>query len=152
MVDLITLTNAYIEQWRLIPELVAELDGDAANIAAYIDLNPETRSHVRAVYTQKPGTVLLAWFETVLNEGEISGWRHRHQISVRAQRGHSELIIIYKLIEGVPVPGNDLRWRDCSVMPAVYSADIVGIARITDEEGIDYFVITMETRETGDAK
>jgi hypothetical protein len=152
LVDLIALTNAFVDTLRLIPQLVADLDqGSPDSIVPYIDVNPQRNSWTAAIYQMKPGTVMVIWQETLLTEGEMSAWMHRVQFCVRAQRGASAMTLLNDIVNGVPDPGNTLRWRFCPVMDGVLPTNVTEIARLTDEEGIDYFVITTETRETGDA-
>jgi hypothetical protein len=76
---------------------------------------------------------------------------HRFQFFVRAQRGASALDLINLIVDGVPNPGDGLRWRYCPVMAGVLPAVISSINRPIDEEGIDYFSLTVDTTETGDS-
>jgi hypothetical protein len=151
VIDLIALTEAMVTAFRNIPELVAALDGKAENIASYIDVNPDKNSVAKAIYQMPPGSVLVIWQETLFAAAEIGAWLHRYQYFVRARRGATALDVINKLVNGVPNPGDGLRWRFCPLLLGVLPTNITEIARITDEEGIDYFAITTETQETGDA-
>jgi hypothetical protein len=151
VVNLIELTNAFVSTLRAIPELVQALEGLSESISAYIDLAPTVNSLTKAVYQMKPGSVLVAWQETLLLEGEMAVWDHRHDFFVRASRGGSALALINLIVDGVPVPGDGQRWRYCGVMDGVYPTQVVDITRVPDEEGIDYFIITTETKEIGDA-
>lgn len=151
MVNLITLTNAIVDKLVLIPELVAALGGDLTNIIPYIDENPNLNSVSLALYKQKPGSVMVIWQETLLTQGDIEGWQHQFVIFVRAARGNSPLDLIDLIINGVPVPGDGLRWRYCPVMPGVLPTNITDITRPSDTEGIDYHSIVCEIKETGDA-
>jgi hypothetical protein len=136
---------------RSIPELVTMLGGDPAAVDGYIDRNPDRNSVAAAIYQMKPGSVLVGWLETFLTQGEMEGWLHRVVIFVRAARGESSLDLIAAIVNGVPDPGDGQRWRYCPIMAGVLPTNVVEIARPTDEEGIDYFSITTETKETGDA-
>lgn len=136
---------------RAIPEVVALLGGDEEAIDGYIDRNPDRNSISAAIYGMKPGSVLISWQETLLAQGDIEGWIHNVVIFVRAARGESSMELIDAIIDGVPVPGDGLRWRYCPVMDGVLPTNVIEIARPIDEEGIDYFSITTETKETGDA-
>ncbi len=151
MVKYTDLTNAIVSTLASIPELVAALAGDPANVIAYIDRNPDSNSVNLATYRQKPGTVLVIWQETLLTRGDMEGWVHQFVIFVRAARGESPLDLIDLIINGVPVPGDGLRWRYCPVMPGVLPTDIIDILRPSDTEGIDYHTIVCEIKETGDA-
>lgn len=151
MVNLITLTNAIVDKLVLIPELIVALGGDTANIIGYIDRNPDFNSVSLALYKQKPGTVMVIWQETLLTQGEMEAWMHQFVIFVRAVRGASPLDLINLIINGVPVPGDGLRWLYCPVMPGVLPTNITDITRPSDTEGIDYHSIVCEIKETGDA-
>ena len=151
MVNFIDLTNAIVDTLAKVPELVAALGGDPANIVGYIDRNPDNNSTSLAIYKQKPGSVLVIWQESVITEGEMEAWLHQFVIFVRASRGNSPLDLINLIINGVPVPGDGLRWRYCPVMPGVLPAHITPITRPMDSEGIDYHSIVCEIKETGDA-
>ena len=151
MVSYIDLTNAIVSTLALIPELVAALGGDPANIVGYIDRNPDFNSTALAIYKQKPGSVMVIWQETLLTQGEMEAWVHQFVIFVRAARGNSPLDLIDLIINGIPVPGDGLRWRYCPVMPGVLPTNVTDITRPADTEGIDYHSIVCEIKETGDA-
>jgi hypothetical protein len=150
LVSFVDLINAMTDALQRVPELVAALNGDPANIIPYIDRNPLSLSIANATYTQKPGTVMVSWKETAFRHAEMTAWVHTNEIVVRAQRDVSPLDIIQLIVNGVPVPGDGQRWRICPLMPGVNATDVLGIARTQDTELIDYFVITTETTETGD--
>jgi hypothetical protein len=151
LVDLIALTNAQVDAFRRIPDLVAALGGNAEAIAGYIDRNPDYNSWSNAVYQQPPGSILVIWQETMFSEGEINAWMHRYQYFVRARRGDSALTLLELLVNGVPDPGDGMRWRYCPLMDGVLPTNITTISRLTDSEGIDYFAVETATNETGDA-
>lgn len=151
MVNFIVLTNAIVTTLASVPELVAALGGDSANIIGYIDTNPDHNSVSLAIYKQKPGSVMVIWQETLLTQGDMEGWLHQFVIFVRAARGASPLDLIDLIINGIPVPGDGLRWRYCPVMLGVLPTNITDITRPSDTEGIDYHSIVCEIKETGDA-
>jgi hypothetical protein len=153
MVDLIELANAQVDTFRSIPELVEVLtDADPARIYAYIDTNPD-QNKIRDEIYQKlgGGEIMIAWVQTVLNETRgMSPWIHRFQYYFRADRDRSPFEIVDLLINGVPQPGNGLRWRFCGVMAGVDPVRILEVNRQVDAEHVDYFEVTAEFRETGD--
>lgn len=151
MVDLTLLTTAMVDTFRKIPELVAALNGAPEAIFGYYDLNPDRNSLTNAVYTQPPGSILVAWTETAFAEEEIGCWLHAYGYYVRAPRKGSPIALITALVNGIPMPGDGLIWRFCPVMDGVLPTQIINISRIPDAEGIDYYVVTTETKETGDA-
>jgi len=149
LVDLIALTNAFADTLAAIPELPPLLV-DPAAVIAYIDRNPTMNALAAAIYQMKPGSVLVVWLESVLTQGEMEGWLHRYAFYVKALRNESPLDIIRAIVNGIPVPGDGQRWRYCPVLDGMLPTNIVEISRPTDEEGVDYYQILSETKETGD--
>lgn len=156
MVDLQELTEAFVAKLRAIPELVAALGPDPLTpdpnrIFGYIDDNPDNNSISNAAYEQEPGSILVGWQETLISEEEMPAWTHMYQFYIRApRRGASALKLITLLVNGVPNPGDGLRWRYCPVMSGVLPTNITDCERLVDSEGIDYFAVTTATKETGD--
>jgi hypothetical protein len=151
VVSLIAITNAMVDTLKAIPELVALLEGGlATNIVGYIDVNPTRNSMSNAVYQMPAGSLLVVWNGTTLESGEMAAWYHVLQIYVRARRGDSALAIIDALVDGIPIPGDGLRWRYCPIMDGLLPTEVRDVARLIDEEGIDYFAVTTFTQETGD--
>lgn len=150
MTDLIELTTAIVAILQGIPELVLELGGDAGSIQGYIDETPQKNSLARAVYTMSPGSILVTWVDTTLAEGEMEGFEHRVHIHLKAMRGRSPLRLIDLVMDGIPVPGDGLRWRYGCVLPGILPAQVGEVARLVDEEGIDYPVIEFLFKEMTD--
>lgn len=142
----------------LLLETLAAVLADCPGIAelaapeAYLDVTAEKNSLTRAVYTQANGTLLVAWQSSTLNEGDaIQGWQHQIDVYARADRRESALGLLNAVIDGVPATdGGGLRWRYICILDAVDPVQIQEIARLTDEEGIDYYVIRCLFREKGD--
>ena len=153
MVDLTQLTLALVDTFQRIPELVEALDGDPARVFGYLDANPDRNSLTRAIYEQPDGTVMVAWDETGMTESSqgMSRWEHRYYFTCRADADASALVLITLLVNGVPNPGDGLRWRMCPVMDGVQATEIIEITRLQDREGIDYYAIHGRIYETGDA-
>ena len=153
MVNLIELTTAMVATFQKIPPLVALLDQGAASIVGYIDENPLKNSTSKAVYQMAAGSLLVVWIGTSIEASDaMLAWSHVIQIYIRAQRGASALTIINALIDGVPVPGDGLRWRYCPILDGTLPTEVRDTARLVDEEGIDYFVVTTVTQETSDTE
>lgn len=152
MVSFEALTNAMVNTLRLIPQLVADLDGQSPDsIIPYIDVQPKRNAVRAAIYGQKPGTVLAVWQESIIEEGDMEGYLHRIELYLRAQRDQSVYTLVTDIVNGVPDPGDGLRWIRCPVMEGVLPTTLPRIARETDAEQIDLIVIYTETKETGDA-
>jgi len=153
MVDLVDLTNAFVDTLQRIPELVADLaDASPASVVAYLDENPRRLTTSGAIYQQKPGTVLVVWREMLFNESdEMSMYQHMVEFYARAKVGGSVLKLATEIVNGTPVPGDGQRWKLCGVMPGVLPSDILDVVRETDSEGIDYIKIITRTNEIGDA-
>ncbi|HZF24026.1 MAG TPA: hypothetical protein VE030_11250 [Burkholderiales bacterium] len=149
MIKLADLVNAMAQTLTNIPELVAQL-APTDPVKAYIDFNPTSNSVDNAIYQMQPGQLLVMWVETALVTEAMSKWSHRVEICVRAMRDHSDLDLVDQILNGVPVPGDGQIWRMCPILAGVLPTDVLGIARRTDTEGVDYAVILTETAETGD--
>ena len=152
MIDIIQLLNAMRDTFQRIPELVALLEGGPDGVMPYLDINPDRNKLGRAVYQSPAGSLLIAWMGTGMVEATttMEGWDHAIQIFVKAQRGASPLAILNALVDGVPVPGDGLRWRFCPLLPGTLPTTVRELSRIVDEENIDYYVVSTVTRETGD--
>lgn len=151
MVSVIELMQAMAVTFTNIPELVALLENPAP-VTAYIDENPTRNSVSKAIYQMPSGSLLLAWSGTSMDiEAEtMLAWTHAIQVYIRASRGGSALAVIDALVDGIPVPGDGLRWRYCPLISGVLPTVVTDMARLIDEEGIDYYVVSTATQETGD--
>ena len=91
MVDVIELTLAMVDTLQRIPPLLALLDSGAASIVGYVDENPQRNSLSKAVYQMPPGSLLLSWQGTVMEQATSTmfAWNHVIQIFVRARKGDS---------------------------------------------------------------
>jgi hypothetical protein len=149
MVNLVQLLEDLAGVLQSCPEVVAQLDGAQA-IVPYLDLTTSTQNSVtRALYMMPNGAVMLAWQSTGLTQTDMTAWAHQIDVYVRALRLRSPLPLINGIIDGVP-EGTDLRWRYSCINEWVLPVEIEEIARLTDEEGMDYFVIRTIFREKGD--
>jgi hypothetical protein len=154
MIDLIALTTALATTLQNIPELVALLpNADPARIVAYLDSNPARNSVINTLYEMPSGLIYVAWERTILNETQNSAsmWTHTMFIYCRADTGKSPLDILKLVVDGIPNPGDGMRWRNCGIMTGVLPADIKEISRQPDREGIDFYIVNIEINETGDA-
>ena len=141
------LVRAMVTAFLNIPELVPQMAA-VAPIVAYVDNHPASLG--KAVYQMQPGSVLVAWNETHLREGETEPWAHAVEIYVRALRGRSSLDLAVLLVNGIPDPGDGLPWRYCPLMPGVLPTLVEPIVRTSDAEQIDFVTVSTETLETGD--
>lgn len=150
MVDLVTLVEDIADHIRRCPQVLSELDGNGESVAEYIDQATVTNSLARAVYTMPNGSVLVAWINSTISATEQnSAWEHLTEIYVRAVRMKSPLQLLNAVIDGIP-DGSDLPWRYLCVNEHMLPMHVNEIARIIDEEGIDYYVIRASFLEKGD--
>lgn len=150
MIDLKTLTGATVDTFRAIPELVAILS-DPERIEGYFYEGASQNKLQHTVDHTAPGSLLVAWVETVANESNNGWWLHRFHYILRGVTGGSPLDLLTALLNGVPNPGDGQRWRLCGFMDGLDPARILEISRQPDQEGIDYIQVTAEILETGDA-
>jgi hypothetical protein len=150
MIDLKQLTQATVDTFRNIPEVMAIVE-DPERIVAYLYQGPTQNKWQRAVYKSSAPSILVAWAETVANEGKNGWWKHRFEYVLRGVTGGSPLDLLTALINGVPEPGDGQRWRLCGFLDGLNPATILQVVRQSDEEGIDYLNVVVEILETGDA-
>jgi hypothetical protein len=143
------LTAAFVAKLQALDQLVLLL-GSVDDVVGYFDSGADRNNMDAAIYEMKPGTVMVMWEETVLTEGEMEAWVHRVNFHVRAPRGQSSQSVIATIVNGIPVPGDGLRWRYCPVLSGVLPTEVKRIYPQKDSEGVDYYTIACETRETGD--
>ena len=135
---------------RACPAVVEELNGNAEAIQPYLDTQTtEANSVLRNVYAQPNGTVLIIWQTSGIETGQMEGWGHRIDIYARALRRRSPLSLLNAIIDGVP-QGEEIRWRYLCVNDETLPVQIEDIARLTDEEQVDYYVIRALFRDKGD--
>ena len=150
MIDIKTLTQATVDTFRNIPA-VLDILADRERIVPYLYEGPTQNKWQRAVYKMPAPSILVAWVETVKNETSDGWWLHRFQYILRGVPSGSPLDLLTALLNGVPVPGDGMRWRLCGFMDGLNPAQILEISRQPDEEGIDYIAVVAEILETGDA-
>ncbi|MGQ9686626.1 MAG: hypothetical protein ACUVT2_10030 [Thiobacillaceae bacterium] len=156
MVNPAELVEALVARLRAIPELVAEMDGDAERIYAYHDHYPKRISLSSAVYEAPHPSILVAWQRTSPGFfGRHEVWKHDFALYLRA-RETSEVppTAYYRLweliVNGVP-EGDSVRLLNATIHPACYPMDVPTCARLTDEQGVEHFVVNLSLRELGDA-
>lgn|SRR5262245_3156432 len=127
-----------------------ELGGAMGAVTPYLDeATGDMNSVTNVRYRQPNGTILVTWEASRIAEGELSGWAHFVEIYCRAMRQKSQLRLLNAVIDGVPL-GDSERWRYLCVNEDVDPVQIEDVARATDEEGIDYYVIRCIFREKSD--
>jgi hypothetical protein len=154
MVDYIQLVNTLTTTLRTIPELVQELpNADPNRIVAYIDRNPVMNTLTNTIYEMKSGIILVTWEATRINdqENDAGMWVHKLIVYCRSDTGKSALDMVKLVIDGIPNPGDGQRWRNCAIMAGVLPVKITEALRTPDREGIDFYPVEMEFKETGDA-
>jgi hypothetical protein len=148
----VDLLNALVGTFQKIPELVAVLSDGTNSIVPYIDINGLKNSVAKARYQIPAGSLLVVYtgFKLAPVGATIEAWKHAVIICLKAKKGESELALIPLLMNGIPVPGDGLRWHYCPVLTGLLPTEVGSGDRLTDEEGIDYWVVSTSTQETGD--
>ena len=152
MISPTDVVNAMVTTLQSIPTLTALLVDGTNSIVGYIDVNPLKNSVLKARYQMAAGSLLLVWNGVTLAEvgATIFAWKHAVMIYVKSQKNASDLDLIEAVIQGIPIPGDGLRWRYCPIMDGMLPTEVTAVNRIVDQEGIDYFVVVTSTQETGD--
>lgn len=159
MIDEADLLTAIVAKLQDIPELVAVLDGDAANIYGYFDSFPQAANRREAIATQKRPSVMVMWQGTT--PGTIFGglvWQYRFSLFIAAPKDASPFTIRRLLVKGVPASGGGQSVDHLSIHPSVYpfTAELPALLPgflVTDVTGgtLDYYEMSMTLTEIGDA-
>ena len=156
MINPAEITNSLVNLLRDIPELVEEMGGDAERIFAYHDSYPQKVSLALAIYQAPSPSIMVAWQGTV--PGSFGGnevWKHQFSLYLRAGETFSgdpptAYYRLFRLItKGVPTSiGQPM--LNATVHPSCHPMDVPSISRATDQEGLDYFEVSVSFTEIGD--
>lgn len=153
MIHIGQFVDGMIDVLRKIPQLIADLDPPVEeSVIGYYDEQPDQNSVASAIYDQPPGTVMVVYREFMLEtaEGGITQNAHYADIYVRPARGQSPWDLVYDITNGVPEPGDGLRWHYCPWHPQLQATEISSGGRETDPENIDLWLVKTKTFEVGD--
>ncbi|GIU74771.1 MAG: hypothetical protein KatS3mg004_1858 [Bryobacteraceae bacterium] len=156
MINPAELVDNLVAMLRDIPELVAEMEGDAGRIFAYHDQYPKRASLAAAIHDMPAPGIMAAWQGTQPSSfGGVDVWRHQVTLYLRARETFegdppTAYYRLFRLIvKGVPstlgVP-----MLQATVHPHCYPMDVPSISRQTDAEGLDYFEVPIGFVEFGD--
>ncbi len=157
MINPAELVEALVAKLRAIPELVVEMEGDAGRIYAYHDSYPKRVSLPFAIYEMAVPSILVAWQGTA--PGTFGGnevWKHNLSLYLRAREifEADPPSAYYKLfgliVNGVPAGSSGQKLLYTTVHDGCYPMDTPSIHRATDEQGTDYFEVTVSFTEIGD--
>ena len=156
MINPAELVDALVAKLRTIHELVLEMEGDPERIYAYYDLYPKRVSLPLAIYEMPVPSILVAWQGTTPGSfGAGEAWRHSLSLYLRARETFEgdPPTAFYRLfdliVDGVPA-GGALKMLYTTVHPRCHPMDLPSIQRASDEQGTDYFEVTVSFTETGD--
>lgn len=156
MTDPSLIVDSLVAMLRAIPELVAEMNGDASRIYAYHDQYPKHASLAYAIHQMPAPSVMIAWTGT--QPGSLGGnevWKHQFTLFLRVREtfdgnAPTSYYRLFRLItKGVPAAtGQPMQYA--TVVPSCFPMDTPSIERQTDAEGLDFFQVTMSFTEIGD--
>lgn len=156
MINPAELVDAVVTKLRAIPELVAEMESDPERISAYHDLYPKRTSLSLAIYEMPVLSILVVWQGTTPGSfGSSEAWKHNLSLYLRARetlegdRPTAYYRLCDLIVNGVPADGT-LKMLYTTVHPACHPMDLPSIQRATDEQGTDYFEVTVSFTEMGD--
>jgi len=156
MINPAELVDALVAKLRAIPELVLEMEGDPERIFAYHDLYPKRASLPLAIYEMPVPSILVAWQGTTPGSfGAAEVWKHNLSLYLRARETleGDPPTAYYRLfdliVNGVPT-GSALKMLYTTIHPRCHPMDLPSIQRATDEQGTDYFEVTVSFTEMGD--
>ena len=156
MINPAELVDSLVSLLRDIPELVAEMEGDAERIFAYHDQYPKRSSLAAAIHDMPAPGIMAAWQGTQPSSfGGVDVWRHQISLYLRARETYpgdppTAYYKLFRLItKGVPSSA-EVPMLNASVHASCYPMDPPSIQRQTDVEGLDYFEIPLSFMEMGD--
>lgn len=156
MIDVSELVDNLVALLRDIPDLMAEVSGEADRIYAYHDQYPKRSSLPLAIHQMLAPSIMVAWQGT--GPGSFGGndvWKHQVALYLRARETADNepptaYYRLFRLItKGIPAAAG-VSLINATVHPSCYSMEIPSIHRATDAEGLDYFEVTMCFVEIGD--
>lgn len=155
MIEPSEIADNLVALFRDIPELVAEMDGDAGRVYAYHDQYPKRVSLPLAIHEMPAPALMVAWQGSGPSSfGGAVVWQHRFSIYLRSREtmdneppGYYRL---FRLIgKGVP-SAQGVPMQQLQVHASCEPMDVPAIARATDQEGMDYFEVQISFTEIGD--
>lgn len=157
-----TLVSSVVAALRDIPELIAEMGGEANRIYSFYGQFPTEASLARAIWTMPRPAVMVAYdgFGPGRRGGEV--WKHRMSIYLRLRETapddspEAHYRALWLLVNGVPTSGDGLRMLYATIHPDCDPMDVPSARRQTlviDDAGttMDYFEFAMTLTEKGDA-
>lgn len=156
MINPSELVDNLVALLRDIPELVAEMEGDAERIYAYQDQYPKRASLAAAIHEMPAPAILVAWQGTQPSSfGGVDVWRHQVTLYLRARETFdgdppTAYYRLFRLItKGVP-SSKGVPMLNATVHPSCHPMDLPLIQRQTDAEGLDCFEAPLSFMEMGD--
>ncbi len=157
MIDTYELVDNLVDALRDIPDLVAEMNGDATRIFAYHDQYPKYISLAHAIHVMPAPSIMAAWQGTAPGSfGGFDVWKHSITLYLRAREAFdgdppTPYYRIFRLItKGVPTSGDGQPMLNLQIHPDCHPMDLPLIQRQTDAEGLDYFEVPITFTEIGD--
>lgn len=154
MIDPSGLVNNLVAMLCDIPELVAEMGGEASRIYAYHDSYPKNISLAHAIHNMPAPAIMAVWQGTQPGTfGGVDVWKHQVTLFLRAKDETTVGTAYYRLFrlitKGVPTAAG-VAMINATVHPCCYPMDLPTIQRQTDSEGLDYFEVPLSFTEIGD--
>jgi hypothetical protein len=155
MTDPSEIANNLVAMLQQIPDLVGEMNGDIGRIYAFHDQYPARVSVPLAIHQMPAPGLMIVWQGSgPSGQGGMATWSHRFSMYLRGRQTMDNepppYYTLFKLItKGIPA-GTTLPMLYATVHPNCEPMDVPTIARITDQEGLDHFEISVAFTEIGD--
>lgn len=156
MIDPAELVDALVDNLRMIPHLVMEMDGDVDRIYTYHDSYPKSVSLAHAIHAMPLPAIMAAWNGSgPAQSGDFTRWRHNVTLYLRAKNeiegdpraGYYRLFRL--IVKGIPT-GQSQPMLYLDIHPSCTSMEVPMIERQTDAEALDYFQVPITFTEIGD--
>jgi hypothetical protein len=148
MIDGTLIRDALVAAWQTVPQLVALLANDFGRIVAYSAEGPSSEATMLGVLTDSPKVFVR--YDGFERGGEMDPWTHSLTVAFRSNPAyctHEQLQLA--LINGI-VPASGLPMKNHQLLDSIYAADFNSSRREADENGLDYFRMSVAVKESGD--
>lgn len=149
------ILDSFVAKLQAIPELVAEMGGDAERISGYHDAFPLKASLAVSIHEMPSPGILVAWTGTAPT-GEGRRWKHGYSVFIRSGRAqaddagkHGTEYFFWLIVNGVPEGcAHSLLYEQ--VHASCEPMDVPSVVRDKDAEAVDFLHLSTAFDEIGD--
>ena len=153
MIDIKTLQDEIVTSLRAIPDLVADLGGDASLISGLVLEDNEFRNPAAAIQAMEEPSILVVFRGLAMGRrGGMPRWQYQFSIVLRApgDAGTPGYWVMFRhIIDGIPTTGNGLRWFDSQIDPAIDPPLDMSFVAGSDGDATEWWQLNFSLLEIG---